>query len=189
MRKTSVRQRLTATSAALAIGAAALIAGASAPAGAASVSTWDKVAECESSGNWSIVSANGLYYGGLQFTLSTWRAYGGSAYNAYPNKATKKQQILIGEKVLAGQGEDAWKVCGPRAGLARDHADPYPSDPPPTTPPDGSVLSWYLADSAGVSEATRPMFKYGNTPMVPLSGDFDGSGSDEAATYDPRTST
>ncbi|MYW01078.1 glycoside hydrolase domain-containing protein, partial [Streptomyces sp. SID3343] len=59
----------------------------------------------------------------------------------------------------------------------------------PTTPPDGSVLSWYLADSAGVSEATRPMFKYGNTPMVPLSGDFDGSGSDEAATYDPRTST
>ncbi|MYW02283.1 hypothetical protein, partial [Streptomyces sp. SID3343] len=40
-----------------------------------------------------------------------------------------------------------------------------------------------------MSEATRPMFKYGNTPMVPLSGDFDGSGSDEAATYDPRTST
>jgi len=50
---------------------------AASPASAASVSTWDKVAQCESGGNWSIVSSNGLYYGGLQFSASTWRAYGG----------------------------------------------------------------------------------------------------------------
>ncbi|WP_344551270.1 transglycosylase family protein, partial [Streptomyces spororaveus] len=101
-----------------------------ATAGAASVSTWDKVAACESGGNWSINTGNG-YYGGLQFSPSTWTGFGGATYAARADQATKQQQILIGEKVLAAQGQGAWPSCGPAAGLGSDHADPYPADPAP----------------------------------------------------------
>lgn len=85
-------------------------------ASAATVSTWDRVAACESGGNWSINTGNG-YYGGLQFSLSTWRAYGGTEYASYAHLATKSQQIRVAEKVLAGQGPGAWPVCSVRAGL------------------------------------------------------------------------
>ena len=80
-------------------------------ASAASVATWDAVAQCESGGNWSINTGNG-YYGGLQFSSSTWAAYGGTQYASQANQASKAQQIAIGEKVLAGQGKGAWPVCG-----------------------------------------------------------------------------
>ncbi|MEU8138669.1 transglycosylase family protein [Streptodolium elevatio] len=80
---------------------------------AVSVATWDKVAKCESGGNWSINTGNG-YYGGLQFKLSTWRAHGGKGM---PHHASKSEQIRIAEKVLASQGPGAWPVCGRRAGL------------------------------------------------------------------------
>ncbi|MEV7417934.1 transglycosylase family protein [Streptomyces sp. NPDC089919] len=99
-----------------------------APASAASVATWDKVAQCESSGNWSINTGNG-YYGGLQFAASTWEAFGGTRYAPYAHQATKKEQILVGEKVLAEQGVGAWGNCGPAAGLGSDHAEPYPAEP------------------------------------------------------------
>ncbi|MET7683245.1 transglycosylase family protein [Streptomyces sp. NPDC005423] len=84
---------------------------------AADVSTWNKVAACESSGNWSINTGNG-YYGGLQFTQSTWEAYGGIAYAHRADLATRDQQIAVAEKVLKGQGPGAWPVCSVRAGLA-----------------------------------------------------------------------
>ncbi|MEU6226208.1 transglycosylase family protein [Streptomyces sp. NPDC047042] len=83
-------------------------------AGSASAATsaeWDAVAQCESGGNWSINTGNG-YYGGLQFSASTWAAYGGTAYASTANQASKAQQIEIAEKVLAGQGKGAWPVCG-----------------------------------------------------------------------------
>ncbi|MCX4762671.1 LysM peptidoglycan-binding domain-containing protein [Streptomyces sp. NBC_01275] len=80
-------------------------------ASAATASEWDAVAQCESGGNWSINTGNG-YYGGLQFSASTWAAYGGTQYAAQANQASKSQQIAIGEKVLAGQGKGAWPVCG-----------------------------------------------------------------------------
>ncbi|MDV9187895.1 transglycosylase family protein [Streptomyces sp. SR27] len=80
-------------------------------ASAATVSEWDRVAQCESGGNWSINTGNG-YYGGLQFSASTWAAYGGTAYASTANQASKSQQIAIGEKVLAGQGKGAWPSCG-----------------------------------------------------------------------------
>ncbi|WP_042388714.1 transglycosylase family protein [Streptacidiphilus melanogenes] len=85
-------------------------------ASAASVSTWDAVAQCESGGDWSINTGNG-FYGGLQFTSSTWAAYGGTQYAAEANQATQGQQIAVAEKVLASQGPGAWPVCGPKAGL------------------------------------------------------------------------
>ncbi|MGI5375987.1 transglycosylase family protein [Streptomyces sp. CA-251387] len=80
-------------------------------ASAATASEWDAVAQCESGGNWSINTGNG-YYGGLQFSASTWAAYGGTAYASTADKATKAQQIEIAEKVLAGQGKGAWPHCG-----------------------------------------------------------------------------
>ncbi|MER7672267.1 transglycosylase family protein [Kitasatospora sp. NPDC096128] len=106
-------------------------------ASAASVSSWDKVAQCESGGDWSIVSRGSIpYYGGLQFDQSTWLAYGGSQYAQYANRATKQQQILIAEKVLAKQGPGAWPNChGPLVG---DHADPYPAT---TSYPDPASLA------------------------------------------------
>ncbi|WP_415952559.1 transglycosylase family protein [Streptomyces sp. KLOTTS4A1] len=80
-------------------------------ASAATASEWDQVAQCESGGNWSINTGNG-YYGGLQFSASTWAGYGGTAYAPTADQATKSQQIAIAEKVLAGQGKGAWPSCG-----------------------------------------------------------------------------
>ncbi|MFE3031677.1 transglycosylase family protein [Streptomyces canus] len=90
---------------------------------AADMATWNKVAACESSSNWSINTGNG-YYGGLQFTRSTWEAYGGTRYAARADLATKDQQIAVAEKVLEGQGPGAWPACAPRAGLTRGGATP-----------------------------------------------------------------
>jgi hypothetical protein len=72
---------------------------------------WDGVAQCESGGNWSTNTGNG-FKGGLQFTQSTWEAYGGTQYASSADKASKSQQIAVGEKVLAGQGAGAWPNCG-----------------------------------------------------------------------------
>ncbi|MER7706671.1 transglycosylase family protein [Kitasatospora sp. NPDC097605] len=87
-------------------------------ASAAPVSVWDKVAACEATGNWAINSGNG-FYGGLQFTSSTWAAFGGTAYAPQAHQATKAQQIAVGEKVLAAQGPGAWPVCSVKAGLTK----------------------------------------------------------------------
>jgi len=80
-------------------------------ASAASTSEWDTVAQCESGGNWSINTGNG-YYGGLQFSSSTWAAYGGNSYASSADQASKSQQIAVAEKVLASQGKGAWPSCG-----------------------------------------------------------------------------
>jgi hypothetical protein len=74
---------------------------------------WDKLAQCESGGNWSINTGNG-YYGGLQFSLSTWRAYGGSGL---PSNASREQQIAIAKKVQADAGWGAWPACSRKIGL------------------------------------------------------------------------
>ncbi|WP_328952759.1 transglycosylase family protein [Kitasatospora purpeofusca] len=87
-------------------------------ASAAPAGVWDKVAACEATGNWAINSGNG-FYGGLQFTSSTWAAFGGTAYAPQAHQATKAQQITIGEKVLAAQGPGAWPVCSVKAGLTK----------------------------------------------------------------------
>ncbi|WP_344266035.1 transglycosylase family protein [Streptomyces sodiiphilus] len=89
-----------------------------APANAAPVETWDKVAECESNGTWDINTGNG-YFGGLQFKQSTWEEFGGTAYAARADQASKDQQIAVAEQVLEGQGPRAWPTCSQRAGLVR----------------------------------------------------------------------
>ncbi|MEU4897475.1 transglycosylase family protein [Streptomyces sp. NPDC044780] len=95
-------------------------------ASAATTSQWDEVAQCESGGNWSINTGNG-YYGGLQFSSSTWAAYGGTAFAPTADKASKGQQIQIAEKVLGSQGKGAWPVCG--KGLTAGGSPSAPSAP------------------------------------------------------------
>lgn len=87
---------------------------AAAPANASTVN-WDAIAQCESSGNWAASTGNG-FYGGLQFTQSTWLAYGGGQYASSANGASRSQQIAVAENVLAGQGIHAWPSCGGRGG-------------------------------------------------------------------------
>jgi uncharacterized protein YabE (DUF348 family) len=76
-------------------------------------SVWDKLAQCESGGNWSINTGNG-YYGGLQFSLSTWRAYGGKGY---PHQASRDEQIRIAKKLQAAAGWGSWPACSSKLGL------------------------------------------------------------------------
>lgn len=74
---------------------------------------WDRLAQCESGGNWSINTGNG-YYGGLQFSLSSWRGVGGSGY---PHQASKSEQIARAEMLKARQGWGAWPACSYKLGL------------------------------------------------------------------------
>jgi hypothetical protein len=71
---------------------------------------WDRIASCESGGNWAINTGNG-YHGGLQFTPGTWRANGGSGS---AENASRDEQIRVAENVLHSQGIGAWPVCGRR---------------------------------------------------------------------------
>jgi uncharacterized protein YabE (DUF348 family) len=73
----------------------------------ANVGLWDKIAACESGGNWSINTGNG-YYGGLQFNLQTWRAYGGSGR---PDQQSKAAQIAVAERVRKASGLGAWSCA------------------------------------------------------------------------------
>ncbi|GAB10352.1 resuscitation-promoting factor [Gordonia araii NBRC 100433] len=96
------------TSAVIGGGAALASAG---TANAATDAEWERVAACESGGNWAINTGNG-YHGGLQFAPGTWAAHGGTKYAPTADKATKEQQIAIAERVLATQGKGAWPTCG-----------------------------------------------------------------------------
>ncbi|SMY01938.1 Transglycosylase-like domain-containing protein [Brevibacterium sp. 239c] len=78
---------------------------------------WDKVAECESGGDWHINTGNG-YYGGLQFSKQTWKAFGG---DGMPHKASKAEQIDVAQKALKKQGPGAWPECGKKAGLTKSN--------------------------------------------------------------------
>lgn len=98
----------------IAFGAAATIMAPSAS--AAPDSDWDRLAQCESGGNWQINTGNG-YQGGLQFSQSTWNAFGGQQYAPRADLATREQQIAVAEKTLAQQGWGAWPACSASLGL------------------------------------------------------------------------
>lgn len=103
-----VRKTLTTAAVAGALAVAPMVLGT----GTASADgmNWDAVAACESGGNWAIQTGNG-YYGGLQFTMGTWHANGGSGN---PANASRSEQIRVAENVLHSQGRGAWPVCGRR---------------------------------------------------------------------------
>lgn len=106
-----VRALVTGTVAALMVGV-----GATAPAHAASDRTWDRLSICESGGNWRINTGNG-YYGGVQFSLSSWRYVNGNRWAPRPDLATRAQQVWAAERLLAIQGWGAWPACSRKLGL------------------------------------------------------------------------
>ena len=77
---------------------------------------WDQLAQCESGGNWAINTGNG-YYGGLQFNLGTWEAYGGLEFAERPDLATREQQIIVAERLHAARGFQPWPACRIKLGL------------------------------------------------------------------------
>ncbi|MGV0384958.1 transglycosylase family protein [Corynebacterium sp. 22_2729] len=89
--------------------------GAAAPS-VADGSVWDQLAQCESTGNWSINTGNG-FSGGLQFTPSTWAGFGGTQYAPAAHMATREQQIAVAKKVQAAQGWGAWPACTSKLGI------------------------------------------------------------------------
>jgi hypothetical protein len=98
---------------------------------AAPTHDWDGVAQCESGGNWGIDTGNG-YYGGLQFTESTWLANGGTGN---PSNASKGEQIRVAENVLHSQGAGAWPVCGRYLRWGSSQPEPAAQPAPAPKPP------------------------------------------------------
>ena len=110
------------------------------PSASAASTVWDKVAKCESGGNWKINTGNG-YYGGLQFSPRTWRGYGGAKYASSAHKATKAEQIAIARRVLAGQGPGAWPTCSRKAGLTKSNGKANKNATPASNPGSSSKAS------------------------------------------------
>jgi LysM repeat protein len=136
---------------ALVLGATALGIGVLAGPASAATHDWSGVAQCESGGNWSINTGNG-YYGGLQFSSSTWQAYGGGQYAPRADQATADQQVAVAEQVLAGQGVGAWPVCGKRL-TPGSTSTPAPA---PAPAPARAVPAVALAPATGGSYTVQP---------------------------------
>ena len=86
------------------------------PSHAVRTHTWERLAQCESSGRWHINTGNG-YYGGLQISRSTWHAHGGGRFAARPDRASKRQQIRVATRIKHSQGWGAWPACSARIGV------------------------------------------------------------------------
>lgn len=103
-------------------------------ASAAPDSDWDRLAQCEAGGNWGINTGNG-YQGGLQFSPTTWTAHGGGEFASTANQATREQQIVVAERVLASQGWGAWPSCSSQLGLSSGATQrTAPATPAPAAP-------------------------------------------------------
>ncbi|WP_106428759.1 transglycosylase family protein [Streptomyces sp. AA1529] len=113
----SKRRTAVLTGAGLAAPLALLAATAPTASAASDDGVWDRIAQCESGGNWQTDTGNG-YYGGLQFSASTWRAYGGGAYAPTADKASRAAQIAVATKVQQAQGWGAWPNCSVKAGAS-----------------------------------------------------------------------
>ncbi|MET3172574.1 UNVERIFIED_ORG: nucleoid-associated protein YgaU [Arthrobacter sp. UYCu721] len=114
MKNTTIRTATRRGVAVAAISAAGLALSVTAANAATDGSTWDSLAQCESGGNWATNTGNG-YSGGLQFSASTWAAYGGTGSAA---DASREQQIAVAEQVQASQGWEAWPSCAAELGLS-----------------------------------------------------------------------
>jgi hypothetical protein len=134
-------------------------------ASAATDGEWDRVAGCESGGNWGINTGNG-YQGGLQFSPGTWAGHGGTAYAPAAHLATKDEQIAIAERVLATQGRGAWPVCG--RGLSSATPRNVLSDAAPLDNPDlGGDVPAPRADAAPLDAPLPPPEAPLDAPLPP----------------------
>jgi hypothetical protein len=138
---------------------------------ATSAGTWDALAQCESGGNWNTNTGNG-FGGGLQFTASTWAAYGGAGS---PADASREQQIAVAENVQASQGWGAWPACAAKLGLSGGGGAPamsIPVTPAPTEVPVQAAQAPVQAASVAVAPAQAPaQADPRHAADVPLSGE------------------
>ncbi|MBV7695261.1 transglycosylase family protein [Streptomyces sp. TRM70350] len=142
---------------------------ASGNAAAADGGVWDRIAQCESGGNWHINTGNG-YYGGLQFSAGTWRAFGGTAYAPTADQASREQQIAVATKVQRAQGWGAWPTCSARAGAygsapAAPQASAGDSAPTQSSPSPS-------AQSRSSQSAQAPVRESGHTDRDVSRGDY-----------------
>lgn len=152
-------------------------------ANAAPDSDWDRLAQCESGGNWAINTGNG-YHGGLQFSPSTWAAYGGTQYAPTANQATREQQIAIAEKTLAGQGWGAWPACSAKLGL---NSAPTPRDlsapePAPAPRADADTAAPAPVSAAG-HVATLTAFAESRGVVLPITESYEANKAAVDAAY------
>lgn len=144
----STAARLTVAGVAVAAGSAILAPTAS----AAPDSDWDRLAQCESGGNWHINTGNG-YYGGLQFSAGTWNGFGGQEFAGFAHEASREQQIAVAERVLAAQGWGAWPSCSQKLGL---NSAPTPRTAPgrPAAAPAPAAAATPAAANQQLAQAT-----------------------------------
>lgn len=114
MNNTTIRTAARRGVAVAAISAAGLALSVTAANAATDGATWDSLAQCESGGNWATNTGNG-YSGGLQFSATTWAAYGGTGS---ASDASREQQIAVAEQIQASQGWGAWPSCAAELGLS-----------------------------------------------------------------------
>lgn len=137
-------------------------------ASAADGTTWDRVAECESAGQWSADSGNG-YYGGLQISQADWEKYGGLTYASSADEASRSQQIAIAEKLLDHQGLTPWPTCGPLSGLSKNSGDIL-------------VDTGVANDSSGTSDSSgSSSSSKASTPSTSSGSKSDSSSSDSSS--------
>ncbi|WP_313548157.1 resuscitation-promoting factor Rpf1 domain-containing protein [Corynebacterium sp.] len=123
-------------------------------AAAAPDSDWDRLAQCESGGNWSINTGNG-YHGGLQFSASTWQAFGGGEFAATADQASREQQIVVAERTLAQQGWGAWPACSASLGLnsaPTERTAPSQESSAPAVPADAPAAVQQSAQNSSSDE-------------------------------------
>lgn len=146
-----------------AISVAGLAISATAANATTSTSTWDALAQCESGGNWATNTGNG-YSGGLQFSPTTWAAYGGTGSAA---DASREQQIAVAEQVQASQGWGAWPSCSSQLGLSGGATGAVQSAPVQSVPVQAAPVQSAPVQSAPVAQA--PVAKHATA--VALSGE------------------
>ncbi|MFF7881607.1 transglycosylase family protein [Streptomyces sp. NPDC007916] len=155
-------------------------------ASAADGTTWDRVAECESAGQWSAASGNG-YYGGLQISQADWEKYGGLTYASSADEASRSQQIAIAEKLLDDQGLTPWPTCGPLSGLSKNSGDILVDTGVANDSPNGSNSSGSSSSSSSSATST-PSASSGSTSDS-SSSDSSSSGSSSQATGNATKNT
>ena len=132
---------------------------------AAPDSDWDRLAQCESGGDWHINTGNG-FQGGLQFNQGTWQGHGGGEFAPSADQATREQQIVVAERVLASQGWGAWPACSASLGLnsaptERDAAPapaPAPEAEPVEAPADAPAEVHAAADAQSDEAAVDAVY-------------------------------
>ena len=171
MKNTTIRTAARRGVAVAAISAAGLALSVTAANAATDGATWDALAQCESGGNWATNTGNG-YSGGLQFSASTWAAYGGTGSAA---GASREQQIAVAEQIQSSQGWGAWPSCAAQLGLSggggttavAPQSVPVQSAPVQSAPVESAPVAQAPAVPAPTDAVTAPQ----HAAPVPVSGE------------------